>query len=292
MYFLREALHNFHRHRRADAVAVLVIVIAMLLVGGVALSYINFRNLTVHWGSQVHMVIYLRDEVSPERLEALRQMFSQAPETSSLEYTSKDQALEQFRTRLGESANILQGLQTNPLPASFTLMVREEFRHPERLRDVVGRYRTLPEVEDIDYGERWVERFHTLVWMLEMGVIGVGGIIGLAVMFIIATTVRLALYSRAEEIEIMRLVGATAWFIKMPFVIEGGLQGMLGTGWAVALLYGLFYALLTWLGPMVEPMIDLSLFQFLSPVTIACMILGGAMLGGIGSMFSLGQIDA
>ena len=291
MYFLREALRNVHRHRRVDAVAILVIGIGMLLVGGVALSYLNFRNLTAHWGRRVHMLIYLRDEVSPERLEALRQMFSQAPETASLEYTSKQQALQQFKARLGESANILEGLKTNPLPASFALKVREEFRQPERLRDVVARYRMLPEVEDIDYGEPWVERFHTLVWALEMGVIGVGTIIGVAVMFIIATTVRLALYARAEEIEIMQLVGATAWFIKIPFVIEGGLQGVLGTGGAMALLYGLFSGLQTWLRPMVGSIIDLSLFQFLPPVAIVGMILGGALLGGVGSMFSLGRID-
>ena len=291
MYFLREALRNVHRHRRVDAVAILVIGIGMLLVGGVALSYLNFRNLAAHWGRRVHMLIYLRDEVSPERLEALRQMFSQAPETASLEYTSKQQALQQFKARLGESANILEGLKTNPLPASFALKVREKFQQPERLRDVVARYRMLPEVEDIDYGERWVERFHTLVWALEMGVIGVGTIIGVAVMFIIAATVRLALYARAEEIEIMRLVGATAWFIKIPFVIEGGLQGVLGTGGAVALLYGLFSGLQTWLRPMVGSIIDLSLFQFLPPVAIVGMILGGALLGGVGSMVSLGRID-
>jgi cell division transport system permease protein len=287
MYFLREALRNFYRHRRINVVAILVVATGMFLVGGVALVYVNFRNFAAYWGSQVHMVIYLRDNLTPERLEVLRLALSQAPETASMEYTSKDQALQQLRTRLGEGARILEGLQTNPLPASFTVTIRDEFRRPELLRESVERYRQLPEVEDIDYGEHWLERFHTLVWTLEIGVIGIGGIMGMAVMFIIATTVRLALYTRAEEIEIMQLVGATLWFIKFPFFLEGILQGGLGASLAVGLCYGLFSVLMTWVKPMGELFVDFSLFQFLPLPIIASLLLGGALLGGLGSLFSL-----
>jgi cell division transport system permease protein len=287
MYFLREALGNFYRHRRVNVVAICVIAAGMFLVSGVALAYVNFRNFAAYWGSQVHMVIYLRDDLTPERLEALRLALSQAPETASMAYTSKDQALQQLRTRLGEGASILEGLQTNPLPASFTVTIRDEFRQPELLRESVERYRQLPEIEDIDYGERWLERFHTLVWTLEIGVIGIGGIMGVAVMFIIATTVRLALYTRAEEIEIMQLVGATLWFIKLPFFLEGVLQGVLGASLALGLCYGLFSMLMTWIQPMGEFLLDFSLLQFLPLPVIASMLLGGALLGGLGSLFSL-----
>jgi cell division transport system permease protein len=287
MYFLREALRNFYRHRRINVVAIFVIATGMFLVSGVALAYVNFRNFAAYWGSQVHMVIYLRDNLTPERLEALRLALTQAPEIASLEYTSKDQALQQLRTRLGEGASILEGLQTNPLPASFTVTIRDEFRRPELLRESVERYRQLPEIEDIDYGERWLERFHTLVWTLEIGVIGIGGIMGVAVMFIIATTVRLALYTRAEEIEIMQLVGATLWFIKWPFFLEGILQGVLGASLAIGLCYGLFSLLMTWVKPLGELFFDFSLVQFLPPPAIASMLLGGALLGGLGSLFSL-----
>jgi cell division transport system permease protein len=287
MYFLREALRNFYRHRRVNVVAIFVIATGMLLVSGVALAYVNFRTFAADWGSQVHMVIYLRDNLIPERLEALRLVLSQAPEIASLEYTSKDQALQQLRTRLGEGARILEGLQTNPLPASFTVTIRDEFRRPELLRESVERYRQLSEIEDIDYGERWLERFHTLVWTLEIGVLGSGGIMGVAVMFIIATTVRLALYTRAEEIEIMQLVGATLWFIKLPFFLEGILQGVLGASLALGLCYGLFSLLMTWVKPLGELFLDFSLVQFLPPPVIATMLLGGALLGGLGSLFSL-----
>jgi cell division transport system permease protein len=287
MYFFREALRNLYRHRRANVVAIFVIATGMLLVSGVALVYVNFRNFAAYWGSQVNMVIYLRDSLTPERLEALRVALSQAPETASIEYTSKEQAMQQLRARLGEGARILEGLQTNPLPASFTITIRDEFRHPELLRESVERYKQLQEIEDIDYGERWLERFHTLVWTMEMGVIGIGGMMAMAVMFIIATTVRLALHSRAEEIEIMQLVGATLWFIKVPFFLEGILQGMLGASLAVGLSYGLFAMLISWVKPMGELFFDVSLLQFLPLAMIAGMLLGGAVLGGLGSLFSL-----
>ena len=195
--------------------------------------------------------------------------------------------MQQLRTRLGEGARILEGLQTNPLPASFTVTIRDEFRRPELLRESVERYQQLPEIEEIDYGERWLQRFHTLVWTLEIGVIGIGGIMGMAVMFIIATTVRLALHTRAEEIEIMRLVGATLWFIKFPFFLEGILQGMLGASLAVGLCYGLFVVLVNWVKPMGELLFDSSLLQFLPLPMIASLLLGGAVLGGLGSLFSL-----
>jgi cell division transport system permease protein len=292
MYFLREALRNFYRHRRVNVVAVFVIAIGMLLVGGVALAYVNFRSFAAYWGSQVNMVIYLSDQLTPERLEALRLALQQAPETAVLEYTSKEQAMQQLRSRLGEGAAILQGLQSNPLPASFTVTIRDEYRRPELLRETVERYRQLPEIEDIDYGERWLERFHTLVWMLELGVIGIGGIMGAAVTFIIATTVRLALYTRAEEIEIMQLVGATLWFIKFPFFLEGILQGLLGASLAVGLCYGLFALLMTWVRPTGELFVDFSLIQFLPLPVIMCMLLGGAFLGGLGSLFSLRHTTA
>jgi cell division transport system permease protein len=292
MYFLREALRNFYRHRHINLVAIFVIATGMLLIGGVALAYVNFRSFATYWGSQVHMVIYLRDDLTPERLEALRLALSQAPETASLEFTSKDQAMQQLRARLGEGANILQGLQTNPLPASFTVTIRDEYRRPELLRESVERYRQLPEIEDIDYGERWLERFHTLVWMLEIGVMGIGGIMSAAVMFIIATTVRLALYTRTEEIEIMQLVGATLWFIKFPFFLEGILQGLLGASLAIGLCYGLFSLLMTWVRPMGELFLDFSLIQFLPLPVIAGMLLGGALLGGLGSLFSLRHTTA
>jgi cell division transport system permease protein len=287
MYFLREALRNFYRHRRVNLVAIFVIATGMLLVSGVALAYVNFRNFAAYWGSQVHMVIYLRDDITPERREALRLALEQAPETAALSYTSKEEALQQLKARLGEGATILQGLQSNPLPASFTITVRDEYRKPELLREAVERYRQLPEIEDIDYGERWIERFLTLVWLLEVGVIGIGGIIGLAVMFIIATTVRLALYSRAEEIEIMRLVGATVWFIKIPYVLEGALQGIMGSGLAIGIAYGVYIALMSWLKPTGEFFIDFSLFQFLPPPAITTMLIAGGLLGAFGSLFSL-----
>ncbi len=287
MYFLREALRNFYRHRRVNVVAIFVIATGMLLVSGVALAYVNFRHFAAYWGRQVHMVIYLHDGLTPERLEAVRMALSQAPETASLEYTSKDQAMQQLHSRLGERARILEGLHTNPLPASFTITIRDEFRRPEVLRERVEGYKQLPEVEDIEYGERWLERFHTLVWTLEIGVIGIGGIIGGAVMFIIATTVRLALYTRAEEIEIMQLVGATLWFIKVPFFLEGVLQGVLGAGLAVGLCYGMFTALMTWITPMGTLFLDFSLVQFLPLSVIASLLLGGALLGGLGSLLSL-----
>jgi cell division transport system permease protein len=287
MYFFREALRNLYRHRRVNVVAILVIATGMLLVSGVALIYVNFRNFAAYWGSQVNMVIYLRESLTPERLEALRSALSQAPETASLEYTSKEQAMQQLHARLGEGARILEGLQTNPLPASFTVTIRDEFRRPEFLRESVERYKQLPEVEEIDYGERWLERFHTLVWTMEIGVIGMGGMMAMAVMFIIATTVRLAIHSRAEEIEIMQLVGATLWFIKVPFFLEGILQGVLGASLAVGLSYGLFAMLISWVKPMGELFFDVSLLQFLPLAMITGMLLGGAVLGGLGSLFSL-----
>lgn len=287
MYFFREAIRNFYRHRRVNLVAIFVIATGMLLVSGVALGYVNFRNFAAYWGSQMHMVIYLRDGITSERLEALRIALEQAPATASLVYMSKEEALQQFEARLGDSAAILQGLQVNPLPASFSITIHDEYRTPELLRETVERYRHLPEIEDIDYGEHWVERFHTVVWLLEIGLIGIGGIIAAAVMFIIATTVRLALYSRAEEIEIMRLVGATAWFIRVPYLLEGAFQGVVGAGLAVGMSYAAYIALIAWLRPVGEFFIDFSLVQFLPPPAIMSMLLGGGGLGAFGSMFSL-----
>ena len=187
--------------------------------------------------------MYLRDDLTPERLEALRMALRQAPETAASIHL-KEQAMQQLRAPGGGGENSRR-LADQPAAGIVHLTIRDEFRRPELLRESVDRYKRLPEIEEIDYGERWLERFHTLVWTLEIGVIGIGGVMGIAVMFIIATTVRLALIHRAEEIEIMHLVGATRWFIKFPFFLEGILQGVVGASLAVGLCYGLFAMLMT-----------------------------------------------
>lgn len=289
MLALRLAGQDLRGNAGVHAVAVGVIAAAFLAAGLFVMLAANLQALAGHWEEKVRIVVYLADhEGAPEekRAEAKPELIGPRlralPGVDSAEYLGRDEALAEFRKALGPDAALLDGLEGNPLPSSFTLALEPGSREVGRVEDMAAEISSWPGVGEVDYGGDWLRTMGNVLAFVRAAIYLAGALIAVASVFIISNTVRLAMYSRREEIGIMKLVGADNLLIRAPFVIEGMLQGALAAVLGVALLYALHGALV--------PGLDWSgVLEGFTPVFVPArvavlMVAGGAALGAAASM--------
>jgi cell division transport system permease protein len=212
----------------------------LLLLSAYLLVVQNVRVVVASYASELSLVAFLPAGADASAIVGLRGALEGLDDVEGVAFVSSDRALARLRGDLGSDAGVLDGLSHNPLPASFEIRLRPEARTPERLRDLALRAGSLAGVDEVRYGEAWVESYARLLGALQWLGLGLGACIVLVLGVIVSGTVRLAVHARADEIQIQRLVGGGAFFVRLPFYLEAGLQGALGAGVALALLYGLF----------------------------------------------------
>ena len=183
------------------------------------------------------MKLYFRDTVSPEEIAALEVQLREDPAVSSIEFVSREQALVSFRNRFPSEERLLNGLGENPFPASLVLKIGPRFRTSQAVTDLVKKLQALPEVEEVLYNRSLIENLAAGLRYLRLLGLLVGTVLAASMVTILANTTRLTLYARREDIEILRLIGATPGFIKTPFpamngTFEGFFDGYQGAPWA------------------------------------------------------------
>jgi len=186
------------------------------------------------------MSIYLADGVSSAQLHQIEEFIKNRPWTLRYKYVSKEKAFEEFKHALGPQSRLLSALSSNPLPASFEVEIRPTKNQKETLRMLSSRLKKLRGVEEVQYSQAWLQRFRDILDMVKIVGFVVGGLLALGALFIVTNTIKLTIYSRKDEIEILKLVGATDWFVKIPFLIEGMIQGILAAILALGALYVAF----------------------------------------------------
>jgi len=204
-------------------------------------------------------------------------------------YRSKDEALKALEERLKGRQGLLKGLPRNPLPASLEIQLKPEYQNSLGVQRLVEKLRGAPEVEDLQFGAEWVERFSAFMELLEVLGLGLGGLFFLTTIFVISSTIRLNIFARREEIEIMRFVGATGLFIRAPFYIEGILQGFMGACLALAMLFAFFQLFSTKVYDPLKDLLGNFPVHFLTVEQMAAMALGGLALGLLGTQVSVGR---
>jgi len=160
-----------------------------------------------------------------------------SPEAKIKRFISKDKALSDLRKALGPEAGLLEGISKNPLPASFEVILTEVAGKGSEPRKIKEQLEKLEGVEEVQYSEEWVNRFRDLMKMVRLVGLIIGGLLFMGVLFIVTNTIKLTIYSRKDEIEILKLVGATDWFIKIPYMLEGMIQGVFSGLLALAALF-------------------------------------------------------
>ena len=289
-FFVFRALRNMRQSPMLCGAAVGTVAVALTILAFFAIIVLNVQKLTRHWSEDVQVVAFI-DTVPEEKL--LRQWIADIrglPEVEKVEFVSSTEALKRFKKRLADDADLLEGVDPDILPASLEISLNEESRNRVGVSALISRLRHHTGLSDLRYGQEWLERFESFVSLLRLAGAILGGFLLFAALFIVANTIKLTLYARRDELEIMALVGATPMFIKSPFLLEGALQGALGGGLAVAGAYALFQLFLQ------QGLNSLLLASGVERVTFLplawqlLLIAAGVLLGLAGSLLSLRKL--
>ena len=236
-YLARESFGVFWRMKGMTFVSTVIMSVSLLMLALFTLMTLNLRDLAQSFRQQIEINVFVKEDAPEDQVQELRRRIEHMEGVASVEFVSKEAALEEFRVQLGPDSDLLDVLEENPLPASMRLSMKEAHQQSERLALLAGYIREQPEVDDVRYGDQWVSRLEQYIRIFTGLDLIIGVIVVLSALFVISNTVRLTVMARARTIEVMRLVGATDWFIRMPFVIEGAVQGALAGGLAMVLLW-------------------------------------------------------
>ncbi|MEE8228747.1 MAG: permease-like cell division protein FtsX [candidate division NC10 bacterium] len=287
-HLLGETFLNFRRGGWGVIASIGAIAIAFLVTGIFLLLTLNLSTVVARWAEDFQVVVFLDDTITKKQRTLVQKRLDGEMAVRDVTYLSKKEALTDFRRKIRGQESLLEGLKTNPLPASFQLRIREQYQTADALGHLAASLKRIEGVEDVLYGQEWVERLTSLIEVMKILGIVIGGVLAVASLFIVANTIRMAVYARAQEIEIMRLVGATRAYIQIPLILEGALQGGLGAALALGLLYALFRGTLWQLGTAASMIFaGTELTQFLEAEYRMAMVGLGALLGGVGSLVAV-----
>lgn len=286
-YFSRKALANLRSNRLVTILTIFTIMLALLIISVFMLLYVNLEGTVEQWSSKVVITAYFDNELSPQELIALKARVNALPGTDSLRYIDKEEALKRFSSRLKGQEALLEGVSADVLPASLEISLKKQHRSPDAVTGFVTGLKRIQGIGEVQYGEEWVRKFLTFFHFLRLIAFLIGGFLLMAVLFIVSNTIKLTIMARREELEILGLVGATPFFIKAPFLLEGMIQGATGAFLAVVSLIAGYYLFLSNAINFLSFDPATAGLVFLPATYIAALLVGGTFLGFVGSLASL-----
>jgi cell division transport system permease protein len=286
-YFVLEALTSLWRSRFITTLSVVTIAVSLFVLGAFLSVASNLSDVVARWSDKVQITFYLEDQVADAPRDALASSLRGDPAVESVLYVSREEALRRFRSLFHEMRSLPDDLGENPFPASLEVTLRPARNSAEDAQRLVEGFRRAPGVEDVEYDLLWIQRLSTAVRLVRGAGAFLGAILILAAVFTISNVMRLTMYARQDELDIMRLVGAAPAYVKGPFLLEGMIQGGLGGLLALALLWAIFHML----SRDVLATSDLlgRTAVFLPPAMAALLVAGGTLVGLAGSLVSLGR---
>ena len=291
-FLLGEALRDLRRAGRVAVSAILLITLSLAALGAFWLLSSNMSEAITQFRERVKLVVYLKREPSPLDANALVERVRGMPGVAAVRFVGKAEALGTLKQLLGKDAAVADTIPQNPLPASLEVTPTAEGATLEGARALVTRLTALPETDEVGGGVEWMERFaqgQRLLWLFALGV---GSVLAVAAILTVTTATTIVLHARRDEMEIMRLVGAPEHVVRLPLLLQGMMQGLLGAMLAIWVLVAC-YALI---GPRIEPLISETLgvarLTFLRPHNIISLMAAGTLLGGIGGFLARGRPEA
>lgn len=288
-YFFREALQGIKRNRFTHLVTIGTITFTLLTFGIFIVTVINLNRIFDEWGKRIHLIAYLDKDTNAEEIKKVSEKITNLPQTKNVIYVSRERALTILKESLQDQDGILENLDENPLPASLEIQLKEEYKNTQSLKGFVAEVKSIDRISDVEYGQEWLEKFSAFISIVKLVGISIGGFLFLATILIISNTIKLTIYSRREEIEIMKLVGASNFFIKVPFFLEGFIQGLCGSSLALGILYVSYKILIS------KIISDYSLYLgalnliFLPQKLVIAIIFLGILLAVFGCTLSMGR---
>jgi cell division transport system permease protein len=286
-YFFREAVRRIWVSKRTSFVAVAMITISLLIVGLFLLLAENLGRAAEQWQGKSRVIVYMETEATPAQLATVDAWLASRPQFASRKLISREEALARFQTWFANLSTVVGQLDENPFPPSFEIDADPRASQTSAFATDIAALRSMSGVDQVQYDWEWIERLRRVVRVINLAGIIAGGVLALAAAFTIANVIRLTMMLYREEIEIMRLVGATERIIRGPFLIEGFLQGTMGGIVAVVTLFGLYEAGRRALAGSSSILWSFLFTGFLSPPKIAALVAGGMLAGWFGSWLSV-----
>ncbi len=280
-YIIEESLAGFRRNRMSMSITIFTVGIALLLLGVFALITQNFSQLVDSIKDRVELEVFLKDSDQGTAHSRIGAQIRKIQGVAEVSYISKEQAVSIFEKEIGEQ--FWDILDYNPLPASYRVKVMPNSHTPEIISALAGTIRAIPGVESVVYRKQFLTLIDRRARVFQTATLFIGLVLGLSAMILVANTIRLTIYAKRDMITTMKLVGATPMFIRLPFLLEGGLQGMIG-GVLASLLIGTLFSF--FLQPISE---DLLIHIEVTPLFYGALVLTGLFLGFIGSALSIGR---
>ena len=278
-YALGEALISLWRSRSSGIFSIATIAATLLIFGGFLLIASNLEPLVESWSAAAELSVYLTDEVSDGERTEIEALLVASDLVDAREYVSRAEALARFSREFSDLNAALGGDEENPFPASFEVRLRAGVDETAAVDALADRLRQTAGVDDIRYDRVWLERLSAAATLLRAVIIGFAAVLLAGAALTVSNVVRLAFYARRDEIEIMRLVGAPAAYLHGPFLAEGVVQGGLGAGLALGILWIAFAFARDRYGDLVTGVLGLGELVFL-PGRYAWLIVGGGMVVG------------
>jgi cell division transport system permease protein len=272
----REALTASRRAPLLSALGIVTIAFSLFAFGLFGLVAINIRQALDQVEERVEIRAFLSDSTDIESIAAAMKDIGEFPEVLRVDYVSEEKALERARKEMGEFADVFEA---GVLPASIEVHLRPGMRNPATVKSVADRMKTYQFIDDVRYGEEWVEKLYRLRTISTVAGIALGVAFAAVAIIIIGATIRMTVLARAKEISIMRLVGATDMFIRLPFLIDGLVKGVLG---------GLLALVFVWVANRVVNEYFIQTI-FFDRQLIFLGVVGGAVMGVLGSLVSVGR---
>ncbi|MBD9295798.1 MAG: ABC transporter permease [Megamonas funiformis] len=282
-YFIKEVYTSFKRNIWMTLASIFTVVLSLFILGFFSIVILNLNKMADTLESQVQISVYLKDDLSQEEIDETKENLSKIEGLQDIKFITREEAMENFKERLGDQQFLLDALDdTNPLPDSFSLTVTS----PQQVKTIADTAAALDSVESASYSQDIINHLFNLTHLIRL--IGIALIILLtgAAIFIISNTIRLTVFARRKEIAIMKYVGATDWFIRWPFLLEGICLGFIGGGLATIFLY-IVYNQVT--QEIYEAMAFFPLIPqhpFINYISLAILV-AGIIIGALGSTISL-----
>ncbi|HEY7955900.1 MAG: cell division protein FtsX [Polyangia bacterium] len=286
---IRRGLAGARRSPLIQLVAVSTIALSLVLLGVVELAASNVRRLARGWGDGVQMTVYLDDGIAPERAQAIAGALEKLPGVESVRSVDSLTAYARLKRSLGARGDLLDGVDESFLPASLEVALKPGVAEVIRAHPAFERLRRAPGVEDVELTGDWVSRLRGVERLLGEAGLGLGLLVLCACLYIVASTIRLGVFARKDEIEILKLVGATDGFVKGPFLVEGALQGLFGTALACGLLYGLYRLAAPHVTALLGGLLAAAPLAFFPPLELGLALAAGALIGLSGSALAVGR---
>lgn len=282
-YFWGETFRSLFRNRFMAIASVLTVTLSMFILGVFLSAVLNINHMASYLENQVEMTVYLKDGLTTDQVMGIGKYLKAQPGMKEIKFTNKDQAMKDFRERMGDQQGLLDAINGNPLPASYQM----SFQTPEQLKtaaEVVAKYQG---VETVQYGKDIIEQLYKVAQVIRLSGIVLIIFLACAELFIISNTIRLTVFARRREIQIMKYVGASNGFIRWPFLFEGMVIGFLGSGFASLILWEGYKTVVSEMaaaGLVFIPMIPLWPFMGYTTLII---LAAGIVIGVMGSAISL-----